>query len=369
MIDLVIIGTGRLAGSLLRTLVLTAPAGSRLLVAGRSGTRAAILANRMRAHAAALGRSVSVSSRAADLATDKGVEHLLRDVACRCVCVAASSQSPYEKLSRKSAWTDLLQAGGFAVTIPANAALPARVARALEAVGSDATLVNGAFPDAVNPVLGRLTDRQLFGFGNIGTIAAFIGAPSQPPGSVAPHRRILAHHAHLSRPDDPAHGFRIWDDRTPIEANPQSLVALYKQSRVDLNEIAGSSGAALVRALLTKERFASHAPGPMGLPGGYPILLDKGRIALDLPLGLSTERAIAMNLRWAHMDGIAAQADGLVTLTPALAARLRQLVPSARSEIDLSTYAAIRDSEARFAKIRNSLRAQPAKSKMTETNP
>jgi hypothetical protein len=59
-----------------------------------------------------------------------------------------------------------------------------------------------------------------------------------------------------------------------------------------------------------------HAPGPLGLVGGYPVRFGDGGIAADLPTGLSLEAAIEINRRCQTYDGIAdVDARGTVHFT------------------------------------------------------
>jgi hypothetical protein len=59
-----------------------------------------------------------------------------------------------------------------------------------------------------------------------------------------------------------------------------------------------------------------HATGPLGFPGGYPITIRKGVVALDLPATFSLEECIAVNEAGAALDGIREITDsGKVILT------------------------------------------------------
>ena len=47
-----------------------------------------------------------------------------------------------------------------------------------------------------------------------------------------------------------------------------------------------------------------HAPGPNGLPGGYPIQFDGNKISLALPKSVSLEEAVEINNNGLKFDGI-----------------------------------------------------------------
>ena len=48
----------------------------------------------------------------------------------------------------------------------------------------------------------------------------------------------------------------------------------------------------------------THAPGVLGLPGGYPICVRRKSIELDLPAGISRDEAVEFNNLWARADGV-----------------------------------------------------------------
>lgn len=61
----------------------------------------------------------------------------------------------------------------------------------------------------------------------------------------------------------------------------------------------------MLRALANGSDQVVHAPGPLGLVGGYPVRFGNDGIAVDLPTGLSLEAAIEINRRCQTYDGIA----------------------------------------------------------------
>ncbi|MFF1954709.1 hypothetical protein, partial [Kitasatospora herbaricolor] len=65
-----------------------------------------------------------------------------------------------------------------------------------------------------------------------------------------------------------------------------------------------------VRDLLGDRPFHTHVPGPLGLPGGYPVRVDRGRIELDLPPGVTEATAVAWQAAWGARDGVAVDRQG-----------------------------------------------------------
>ena len=61
-----------------------------------------------------------------------------------------------------------------------------------------------------------------------------------------------------------------------------------------------------------------HAPGPLGLPGGYPVSIGDGKIAVPSIRDLSLDEAISINEQSHQFDGIARiEENGAVVLTEA----------------------------------------------------
>jgi hypothetical protein len=74
--------------------------------------------------------------------------------------------------------------------------------------------------------------------------------------------------------------------------------------------------ARLVERLLSGTPYHGNVPGPMGLPGGYPVEISNGRARLDLPQSISYEQALALNTRWSRLDGLGQVNDSRVQLCP-----------------------------------------------------
>jgi hypothetical protein len=51
-------------------------------------------------------------------------------------------------------------------------------------------------------------------------------------------------------------------------------------------------------ALISGKTHVGRAAGPFGCPGGYPIKIENGEIALNLPAGVTPEEAIAFNKKF-----------------------------------------------------------------------
>jgi hypothetical protein len=71
-----------------------------------------------------------------------------------------------------------------------------------------------------------------------------------------------------------------------------------------------------IMAIVNNTRELAHAPGPIGLPGGYPIRIGAGGVEVALPAELTLEQAIEINLEGLKREGTQEiKPDGIVVLT------------------------------------------------------
>jgi len=303
--SLVVFGTGSLAHATCDALATVSAEPINVVVVGRGREKAAAVCYLAGTRAALSGTGVTFRPAVADSAAR--LADVLADARPSGVFACASHQSPWERVTAPSAWTDLLARAGFGLALPLHADLVAMAGRLIATHAPGAWLVNACFPDAVNPVLAALDVPVLCGIGNVGILAASLQAALGLPDQS--RLRLLAHHAHLHEPHDPADEARAWLDGTPLP-DVTSLVATQRATdRVLLNRVTGITAALILSALLTGATTDTHAPGPNGLPGGYPVRLAAGRVSLRLPAGIGETEAVEFNKRAARRDGVRVDDD------------------------------------------------------------
>ncbi|WP_162499485.1 hypothetical protein [Burkholderia mayonis] len=322
-VDLLVTGSGSLAEAVLFDLM-AMPALAEpmtIVLAGRNVSRLAWLAQASNARACALDTHHRVACRAIDWDAPDDLARLVDDCAPKVVFHAASLQSMWEIASGGDAWAAEIRASGYGATLPLQLALALRVARAIGERRPSSRLVNACYPDASNEILARLGHDVLCGIGNIATLAATYAAQLGLDASsrlrmLAHHRQVAAAIAGLSRLHPP----RVWIDGAAASA-PDALPDVRLPAGPSLNLVTGATGAQLIAAALGRvERYVGHAPGPLGLPGGYPVTFAGGRLELDLPPGLTQEDAVASNREWAREEGVMIDAHGGVRIAPERAA-------------------------------------------------
>lgn len=349
-----VVGGGSLARALCYSLAVAAvpPPGSVTVLAraGRAAREIACVAN---ARAAASGSPTRFASAAVDAADESALTGILLRVRPRVVVNCASVQSPWEADRTPSAWTGLLSAGGFGIGLPLHAVLARSVAGAVRRSGVPALVVNACYPDAVNPLLAAEGLPVFCGVGNVATLAASLRAALRPgPGE---RLRVLAHHSHLHAPADPGDEVRVWLDERPVPRAGELLAAHRACSREELNAVTGHTAALFVASLAAGREVHADVPGPLGLPGGYPVRVGDGRIALDLPPGLSRAEAVAWQSGMAEHDGVTVLPSGEVCFGERAHRALTAHLPDVTRTQPASSIPALTD---RLLRLREDLRGQ-----------
>ena len=97
----------------------------------------------------------------------------------------------------------------------------------------------------------------------------------------------------------------------------------------ELNALSAAHASQVILGLTTEgQSLHTSAPGPLGLPGGWPVSIENGRIDLNLPTDVTSEEIMEFQIAAAKMDGLERiDDDGTVHVTE----QLKELVPRAYS--------------------------------------
>jgi hypothetical protein len=347
---LVLFGSGSLARAICYALadVATLPAG--VVVVARSVAKAAEVCHVAGVRSALAGRPITFRPVLWDSTGTDETAELLAGMLPAGVVLCASTQSPWERLRAPSPWTALLDRAGFGLTLPLHAELALAVSRAVAQGCPGAWFINACFPDAVNALLVASGAPVLCGVGNVALLAASLQAALGLPDQR--RLRVLAHHVHLHQPDDPDDEALAWCDDAPVEGVGKLLAAQRSTSRPELNQVTGYAAALLLRDLLAGAEVETSLPGPLGLPGGYPVRLRGGQLTLRLPPGLLQADAVAINQRAGLRGGVAVHGDRLV-FGPAARAELREVIPDLVDGFDVNDVTAVAE---HLHRLRSSLR-------------
>jgi hypothetical protein len=341
--DLLLFGSGGFAARIAFDIAATATSPIRVVIAGRNAVRRDWLRVAANARAANFSRPAFFRAHAIDLLIPGAADEAIAAYRPKVVVQAASTQTSSVISGQKDAWGQLVTEGGLGITAVFNALFSSRVARSVKQAGSDADFVNCGFPDVVNSILAALDLPITCGFGNVAILAtAFAGEQGiRRPGRL----KVLAHYETIGawrRPAAERTGMpaaRVWIDDAEV-ADIYATFPAVKLTPEPVIDISGATGVPLILAMIADTQWQGHAPGPNGLPGGYPVVLREGILDLDLPSPIGRAEAIAWNARFEAEDGLAVDTAGHARYSGRLYEKLRAVSPS------LAEGFAVRDIEA-----------------------
>lgn len=238
---------------------------------------------------------------------------------------------------------DQLDKARFGPWLPMQLTLVYKLMQAVGETGLDVRVVNSAFPDGVHPVLAKIGLAPTIGIGNVANPIPAIRS------SVAHRLRVsmkdvkiflVAQHyvSHYlprfgSAGGAPYYLKAVVGDRdvtgdVNIEQVFKDLPTRFRRpGGRDGQILTASSAVGIILAIAHDTGDFMHAPGPGGLPGGYPVRVDRdgGRIAL--PSDLTLDEAIRINEEGQRFDGIdRIDQDGTAYFTEDAAAIMREMM-------------------------------------------
>jgi hypothetical protein len=333
-----LVGLGDLGQRLAERLV-NCPAVGELILASRRPAEQDGLASLLSVCGSAFVRSIALDAARFDM-----VAQVLDRERPQLVLQCASLMSPWHLIKRQDPIAVALSQAGFAIQLPAQLPMVMTVMEGARAAGFTGTIVNCSYPDVTHPVLACLGLAPTIGIGNAGMIesrvrAALRAEPLPPgmPGRAIPMIRVLAHHAHvasamrsdavalasLSRP-------RVYLGEDGERRDSLAFAGNPLPANSSLNMLTAFSAVPILRALFPGGvTVRTSAPGPLGLPGGYPVEIRNGHVSLDLPSGTDLAEVTAFQNLAARGDGVESiAADGTVSFTAAAREAVQHLDPA-----------------------------------------
>jgi hypothetical protein len=223
-------------------------------------------------------------------------------------------------------------------------ALAARLMQAVKMSGIDTYVVNAAFPDMVNASLARAGLAPTVGIGNMDLIVPYIRKATSeildvPMSNVSVE--MIAHHYHgynwcrSGDGYDAPHYLKVYvgmEDVTDRLGDMRQFIAELPKRAM---RPAGRHGQFVVAASSVKNIMAifndtgelTHAPGPEGLEGGYPVRLSRKGAEVVPPKGMTVKQARDIMLEAQQYDGIQEIKDnGDVVLTDEAYATFKEII-------------------------------------------
>ncbi len=249
-----------------------------------------------------------VSGEKVDGLDPAGVTRLMADFEPDLIIQGASLLSPWALPECETAPALGIVAAGFALQVSAQLPVVMTVMRAHKDLGLSCPVINCSFPDLTHPILKCCGLAPTAGIGNVAMIARRLEEvrPEPQRGRL----RVIAHHAHVTP---------VLTGKSPATELPPPLAyengrrlgkeQIYLQPGLapgrQFNDLTAVTAIPLITGLLDASASVdTHAPGVLGLPGGYPSRIRGGTIELDLPGGISREEAVDFNNVSARADGV-----------------------------------------------------------------
>jgi hypothetical protein len=289
--------------------------------------------------AAGAGLATPVRFAHADLARPDSLADLLRRETPDLLFTAASLQTWWLADLLPEAAAATLRLARFGAWLPVHLAPTLALMQAAREAGFTGATVAAPYPDVVNCVLGRIGLAPTCGVGNVDEMATKVAIQAAGRIGAAPadlRVRLVAHHALEPLVFGPGAGVPVGAAGQDGAAGhggaagggsplPPFFLRVEQGGRDITDAVAAGSllfspcplppgrswcrftaavTVRLVRALCGDADVSLHAPGPLGLPGGYPIVAGRMRVRIDPPVGLTEAEAIALNERSHRFEGI-----------------------------------------------------------------
>ncbi len=296
-----IIGVGDVGGRFARLLGGSGEV-DRLVLAGLNQGEGPFIAGMLSSCYSLMAEFVEI-----DATRQAAVETLIRDAKPDLIVQSGVMISPFVLFSRADPVARAIVDAGLGLQISAQIPIPMTVMKAVREVGYEGPVANISFPDALNPLLHKLGLMPTVGLGNANIMMARARdglrrrmiANGEDPAAM-PLVRIIGHHHQIygsllaQIPEDADDRIRVYLGEAG--ARDDELVYSGFPLRIDrtINEITTCAALPVLRALLPGAApLRTSCPAAMGLPGGYPVVIENGAVTLDLPPGVDLNGAVA----------------------------------------------------------------------------
>lgn len=307
------IGPGDMGARITAGLAVT-PGVNELVLAGVPAAAGEEAVGMVRSKADVAARFVEV-----DCTDQSAVEGLLSDAKPDAIVQCASLMSPWALTGRTDEIARAFASAGLGVALPMQLPVIRAVMSSVRATGCTAPVANLSFPDVTNVILDRLGLAPTIGLGNV-TMQLLRVRDRLPAETLV---RVIGHHNQVypvmraEPPEDPADRVRVFLGEEGERADQLAYVGDPLAPGIAYNVVTAAACIPVIEALLPgASPTRISAPAPLGLPGGYPVIIEDGTISLDLPPGQELDEVSAWQSSIARNDGVdSIAADGTVTFT------------------------------------------------------
>jgi hypothetical protein len=224
------------------------------------------------------------------------------------------------------------QSAGYGPWLPMHLTFCYNLMRAVKEAGMRTYVINGAYPDAVNPVLSKMGLAPIVGIGNIELVVPqlrkVISLKLKVPIRSISIFLVMHHYAEYWVVREGHTGGAPYFLKVLVDGDDVSKKFSGEQlfsdiinyarrpGRPDGHYMVASSAIQKIMSIYNDTQELSHAPGPEGLIGGYPIRLGAQGVEVILPREITKEEAVKINEDSQKMEGIEEiKEDGTVRFT------------------------------------------------------
>ena len=234
-----------------------------------------------------------------------------------------------------------LSVAGSGPWIPMHLTLTRKLMMALREANLKSKTVNTSFPDGVNPALAKVGLAPTVGGGNSDLLIPRLQRVIQKELHIPPHNiaiSLIAHHFHLvSLARNGTTGGAPYFLRVMIGdrdiTGELDLDRLLPESVKDFpsgnlaHPYVASSFVKNTLYIANDAGLITHAPGPDGLMGGWPVRLSVKGAEVILPQGVEMKQALQIVEEAQKFDGIERiEDDGTIVITDKAATVMREIV-------------------------------------------
>lgn len=329
MSKVLMIGLGSLGGHMLEFLA-RSYGPTEIVAADVDGQRGLQKTNNVILGAANMGYYPRMKFLRIDLNDIDGTSAILRNEQPEVVVNSTTLQSWWVLGAqlREEAYLRLLDAG-LGPWIPMHLTLTHKLMQAVRKSGIRTHVISTSFPDAVNCILSKVGLAPTVGIGNFDLLVPRVKkAVSEKLG--IPMRNVcvfmVGHHYHdvrveeFGKTGEAPYFLRILvgdrDVTEEVNAEQMLLTPIPTPPLTGSDPQVASSAVKNILAIVNDTGELTHAPGPQGLPGGYPVRLSAKGAEVVVPEGLTLKEVIHINEEAQKYDGIERiENDGSVVLT------------------------------------------------------
>lgn len=350
---ILLVGLGDL-GAVLLEMLLRIPEDVEIVVGARSVERATPRCNLARLGAIAQGYAPQVRVVKVDLNCIEETASTLHREQPSIVLTTATMATWWLPDLLPAADAQEIRKAGFGVWLPVHLAPTMKLMQAARQAQYAGFVLTAPYPDLVNCVLGKVGMAPMSGIGNIAEMEPKVRlhtarALGVDVGDV--QTRFVAHHAlgrYLYRQDAPERDeivppflLRVTYNGTDVTDRIDTREIVLTPEKISSGRathwLTAASAMPLMRALLSESPTYLHAPGPSGLPGGYPVQVSESGVQLALG-DISLDDARRTNEDSQPFDGVSCiLEDGTVVLAAENVARLRSVLGACDSRIELAS--------------------------------